>query len=198
MKFTRLSFGVLLVSVVPGAAAQMRSTVSAGPIQIGRPHPPGIFAQQNSGRRFHGNRFGTVFYPYGAYDDFFNSSYPEMVAQPAPPVIVVRDTPVVPATAAPTQIAPAEPRMIEISQSATVFSSATKTSPAIFVFTDGRRLESQNYTITDTMLTIKEPRRPAMQVPLNQLDIDATLAQNRQRGLNLQLPESRSEILIGF
>lgn len=197
MKFAILSFGVLLVSMVPGAA-QMPSTVSAGPIRIGRPHPPGIFSQQRFGRHFHGNHFGTVVYPYGIYDGFFDSGYPEVVEQPAPPVIVVRDTPAATAPAAPIPVAPAEPRMIEVSQPAIMFSSATRTPPAIFVFTDGRRLESQNYTITDTMLTIKEPRRPAMQVPLNQLDLDATLAENRQRGLNLQLPESRSEILIGF
>ncbi len=197
MKFALLSVGVALVAVVPGAA-QMRSTISAGPIKIARPHPPGIFAQRNFGRHFHAGRFGTVIYPYGAYDGFFDNGYPEVVEQPAPPVIVVRDTPIAVAPAAPLQIAPAEPRMIEISQSVTVSSSGTKTPAAVFVLTDGRRLESQNYTITDTILTIKEPRRPAVQVPLNQLDIDATLPEDRHRGLNLQLPESSSEILIGF
>src|SRR5512146_2080379 len=120
MKFVLLSFGVLLVSVVAGVA-QMRSTISAGPIRIARPHPPGIFSQQRFGRHFHGSRFGTVVYPYGIYDDFFNSGYPEVVEQPVPPVIVVRDTPTATAPAAPIQAAPAEPRMIEISQSATMF-----------------------------------------------------------------------------
>lgn len=196
MKSAVFTLAVLLVSM--SGVAQMRSSVSAGSVRIGRPHPPGIFSRREFSHQFHGNRFGTVIYPYGLYDGFFDSGYAEVVEQPAPPVVIVRDAPAATAPAAPIQVAPAEPRMIEISQPATIFSSGTKTPPAIFVLTDGRRLESQNYTITDTTLTIQEPRRPAMQVPLNQLDIDATLAENRQRGLTLQFPESRSEILIGF
>lgn len=197
MKLSLLGCAVLLVSVVPGAA-QMRSTVSAGPIRTGRPHPPGILWQRDFGRRFHGNRFGTVVYPYGLYDGFFDSGYPEVVESPAPAVVVVRDAPASTVPAAPIQVAVAEPKVIEVSPSATMFSSAAKTSPAIFVFKDGRRLESQNYTITDTILTLKEPHRPAMRVLLDQLDIDATVTENRQRGLNLRFPENRSEILIGF
>jgi hypothetical protein len=196
MKFAVFALGVLFVSV--SGAAQMRSSVSAGPVRIGRPHPPGILSRRDFGHQFHGNPFGTVIYPYGLYDGFFNSGYPEVVEQPTPPVVVIRDAPAANAPAPQIQVAPAEPRMIEISQSRTVFSSGTQTPPAIFVLSDGGRLESQNYTITDTVLTIKEPRRPAIQVPLNQVDINSTLTENRQRGLNLHFPESRGEILIGF
>ncbi len=197
MKFALLSCAVLLVAVTPGAT-QMRSTVSAGPTRIGRPHPPGILSQRGFVRHFHGNHFGAVIYPYGLYNGFFDNGYPEAVEQPAPPVIVVRDAPASTAPAAPVQVAAAEPKLIEVSPSTTMFSSGTKTSPAIFVFKNGKRLESQNYTITDTVLTLKEPHRPAMRVLLDQLDIDATVAENRRRGLNLQFPENRSEILIGF
>ena len=176
----------------------MRSTISAGPIRISRPHPPGVFTRPGFGRHFHGNSFGTVIYPYGWYDGFYDGGYSEVVEQPAPPVVIVRDAPATIPSAAPVQIAPVEPKIIDVPEPVAVATGIAKTPAAIFILSDGRRVESQNYTITDTILTIKEPHRAAMQVPLGQLNLEATLAENHKRGLDLQLPESRSEILISF
>jgi hypothetical protein len=202
MKSALLRFAVAVLLVVPGFA-QMRSTISAGPIRSagpfngGRPLPPGIFFRPGFGRHFHGNGFGTVIfpYPYGFYDDFYGRGYTE-AEQPTPPVVIVRDPPAPTVPAAPVQIA--EPKMIEVPQPVAMSSNLAKTPTAIFILSDGRRLEAQNYTITDSLLTIKEPHRPTMQVPLDQLNAEATLSENHQRGLDLRLPESRSEIVIGF
>lgn len=201
MKSALLHFAVAILLVVPGVA-QMRSTISAGPMHSAGPfnggHGPSIAFRPGFGRHFHRNGFGTIVYPYGFYDDFYDGaydrSYPE---QPPPPVVIVRDAPAATPPAA-VQVAPADPKMIEVPEASTVFSSLAKTPTAVFILADGRRLESQNYTITDSVLTIKEPHRAAIQVPLGQLNIDATLAENHQRGLDLRLPESRSEILLGF
>lgn len=200
MRSAFLSFVAILL-VLPGLA-QMRSTISAGPLRGGRPHPPGVIFRSGFGHHFRANHFGPVVYPFGIYDGFYgdgyDQAYPEVVEQPAPPVIVVRDER--PATVAPVQIAPAEPpKMIDVPEAVTARPAAsTRTPSAIFIFSDGRKIEAQNYTITDSLLTFKEPYRAAVQVPLSQLNVDATLAENQQRGLNLQIPENKSEILLGF
>ncbi len=206
MKSALLNFAVAVLLVLPGFA-QVQSTISAGsmhsvgPFSVGRPHPPGILFRQGFGhhgfrRNFFGNGFGTIVYPYGFYDDYYDG-YPEAAEQTMPPVVIVHDVPATAPVAA-VPVAPAEPKMLEVPQLVAAPSNLAKTPPAVFVLSDGRRLESQNYTITDSVLTIKEPHRPAMQVPLEQLNIDATLAENHQRGLDLKLPENRSEIVIGF
>jgi hypothetical protein len=184
--------GVLLV--LP-ASAQMRSTISTGP--IARPHPP-------SGIRFndhfhHGNNFGrAAIYPYAFYDDFYGDRYPEVVEQPAPVVVVRDERPVASAPITPA-LPPADPKMIEV-PSGPDRTAGGPAAPitAIFILSDGRKIESQNYTVTDKLLTVKESHRPAFQIPLDQLNVDATLAANHARGLDLQLPESKSEILLSF
>jgi hypothetical protein len=35
-------------------------------------------------------------------------------------------------------------------------------------------------------------------VPLSAINMDATLAANHQRGLDLQIPENRQQITLGF
>src|SRR5512146_1477015 len=195
----KVTAGLLLV--LP-AAAQMRSVISAGPVSAaGHGHSGGIITRPGFGHSFHhGNRFGTVIFPYsfGYYDDFYGERYPDVVEQPAP-VVVVRDEREATPPAPQVQIAPADPKLIDVPELQIPRTGALARSPsAIFILTDGRRLEAQNYTITDTQLTIKEAHRPAVQIPLDQMNVQATLAENHQRGLDLELPESRSEILVGF
>jgi hypothetical protein len=197
MRCALLKLGLVLLLIAP-AMAQMRSTISAGPIHGGPPHPPGVIFRQGIGHHFHrGNGFGTVVYPYGFYDNgFYDEPYGDVAERPTP-VVVMRDAP--PAPAPPVQLIPVEPKMIEVPEAIAVRSTPlAKPVPAVFILSDGRRIETQNYTITDSLLTIKDPRRPAVQIPLDQLNVEATLAENHQHGLDLQLPESRSEILIGF
>ncbi|MGE5111486.1 MAG: hypothetical protein ACM3JB_11550 [Acidobacteriaceae bacterium] len=200
MRCALLKVTAVLLLVLP-AAAQMRSVISAGPVRAGHGHPGGIFTRPGFGRGFHhGNRFGTVIFPYsfGYYDDFYGERYPDVVEQPAP-VVVVRDERQTTPPAPQVQIAPADPKLIDVPEIQIPRTGALARTPsAIFILADGRRLEAQNYTVTDTQLTLKEAYRPAVQIPLDQLNLQATLNENHQRGLDLQLPESRSEILLGF
>jgi hypothetical protein len=175
----------------------MRSSI--GPGAIGRPLPPGGISGPRFGNHFHhGNRFGGSFiYPYGFYDGFYDDGYSRVVEQPAPVVVVRDDQP--PAPAPVPQLPPADPKLIDVPQNLVRAGSAANVpATAIFVFADGRRLEAQNYTVTDKLITIKEAHHAAVQFPLDQLNVDATLSENHARGLDLQLPEGRSEILISF
>jgi hypothetical protein len=195
MRSRLIALAAALVLVLP-AAAQMRSSI--GPGAIGRPLPPGGISGPRFGNHVHrGNRFGgTIIYP-GFYDGFYDDGYSRVVEQPAPVVVVRDEQPSAPAPV--PQLPPADPKVIDVPQSLVrTVPAANVPSTAIFIFADGKRLEAQNYTVTDKLVTIKEAHRPAVQFPLDQLNLDATLSENHARGLDLQLPEGRSEILISF
>jgi len=191
------------VSLTLSALGQSRGSISAGSPGMGRPQPPSVFNRPGQFHRgFHrGNGNGTVIYPYGYpfgyYDSFYDDRYAEPVAPPTPVVVVKDDRP--PAPPVPVvQPAPVDPKIIEIPDTNARTGQASKTIPAVFILTDGRRVETLFYTITDSVLTIKEPHRTAQRIPLSDLNLEATLSANHERGLNLQLPENTSEILISF
>ncbi len=67
----------------------------------------------------------------------------------------------------------------------------------VFVFANGERLEADHYTINAGFLhiAIGGERRT---VPLSSLDMNATIAANRKRGIELKIPQSHDEVTIGF
>jgi thiol-disulfide isomerase/thioredoxin len=77
---------------------------------------------------------------------------------------------------------------------------ASKTKPAqktIFVLANGERLESDEYTMEAGTLqvTVGGERRV---IALSALDMKATVALNRQRGIELKIPQSRNEVSVSF
>jgi thiol-disulfide isomerase/thioredoxin len=73
-----------------------------------------------------------------------------------------------------------------------------KPSPkTIFVLANGERLESGEYTMEAGILhvTVGGERRA---IALSALDQKATTALNRQRGIDLKIPQSRNEVYVGF
>ena len=74
----------------------------------------------------------------------------------------------------------------------------TKPGPkTIFVFANGERLEADHYTL-DTNLLHVVVRGQQRTIAINTLDIKTTLAVNRQRGIDLKIPQSRSEVFVTF
>jgi len=69
--------------------------------------------------------------------------------------------------------------------------------PTIFVLTNGEKLETQRYLLTASNLSVTV-RREQRTVPLQMLDLDATLAANRDRGIDLRIPNDRNEISLRF
>ena len=188
----------LAVLLALSALGQSRSSISAGSPGMGRPQPPSVFNHPGQFHRgFHrGNGFGTVIYPYGYYDPFYDDRYAGAPVQPTPVVVVKEDPP--PAPVPVVQPVPVDPKIIEVPDTPRRTGNAAKMIPAIFILNDGRRVETQSYTITDSILTIKQPHRTVQQIPLTQVNVEATLSANHERGLDLQLPENTSEILISF
>lgn len=176
------------------------SVISTGPL----PRGFGFGFGFGFGRHFFNNNpFGGGFlypvgyYPFGYYDNFYGDGYPTEAERPSP-VVVVRDER--PPQAVVSRPAPvAEPKLIDVPQVSQFSTNAPARSPAVvFILQDGRRIESQNFTITDSTIFIREGRRPATSIPVDQLNVDATLTANHQRGIDLQLPENHSEILLSF
>ena len=75
--------------------------------------------------------------------------------------------------------------------------AAKKLPPTVFILQDGERLESREFLLTasDLSLTVNHYRRT---IPLQMLNVDATIAANRERGLDLRIPADRTEISLSF
>lgn len=60
--------------------------------------------------------------------------------------------------------------------------------PTILVFRDGKRMEVQNYAIIGQSLWVLSEQR-SRKIPLSDLDLDATVRLNEQRGIEFPVPE---------
>jgi hypothetical protein len=70
-------------------------------------------------------------------------------------------------------------------------------APTVSILKDGERLESREFLLTasDLSLKVDHYRRT---IPLQMLNVDATIAANRERGLNFRIPADRTEITLSF
>jgi hypothetical protein len=69
--------------------------------------------------------------------------------------------------------------------------------PALFVLTNGEKLESRRYVLSADSLQI-DINRKQRTIPISQLNVDATIAANQQRGLDVSIPQDRSSLFVGF
>jgi hypothetical protein len=70
-------------------------------------------------------------------------------------------------------------------------------SPTIFILVSGERLESSRFLLSarNLSITIDGQHRA---IPLEMLDLDATMAANRQRGIDLRIPADQNEVVLSF
>jgi thiol-disulfide isomerase/thioredoxin len=67
----------------------------------------------------------------------------------------------------------------------------------VFIFANGERLEADHYTMEAGTLHVVVGGE-ARAIALSGLDMKSTLAVSRQRGIELRIPQSRSEFLVAF
>jgi len=144
------------------------------------------FARRGSAGNFHrrggyGSYFVPDYEPFG-YDQPENetatSGQPQMVIQR------VQEPPV------------PKGQVIEIPAAAN--SSAAKVlPPTIFILANGERLESRRFVLTSRLLSLSIDRQQRS-VPLDRVDINATITANHERGIDLRIPDDRNEISLGF
>lgn len=67
----------------------------------------------------------------------------------------------------------------------------------IFVFTGGEQLEADHYTMYSNFLHVTAEGQERS-IPISALDIKKTVAVNRERGINIKIPTSGSEVFLAF
>ena len=69
--------------------------------------------------------------------------------------------------------------------------------PTVFILVSGERLETRRFVLTSDFLSISIDRQ-RRNVPLDMLDINATINTNHDRGIDLRIPDDRNEISVSF
>lgn len=97
-------------------------------------------------------------------------------------------------------------KMLDVVPTDTVRNSAPATSiaplkPAVLVFRDGQREEVSAYSISGGALYIQSDFYVSgswhQRIELRTLDLPATVAENRSRGIRFQLPNAPNEVIVG-
>ena len=156
-------------------------------------HRAGAGFERHGFNGFNHHRRNGFIYPYYwpydyPYDDGMESEQPYTQ-------VVEREAAPAPAPAAPPT-PPAKAQVIEIPVPANSV-AAKPQPPAIFVLANGERLEASRFVLTSNNLSINVNRRQRT-IPLDQLDLDATVAANQQRGIDLRVPADHNEISLSF
>ena len=69
--------------------------------------------------------------------------------------------------------------------------------PTVFVLKAGEKIEVRRYTILGGLLRLIVDGKQRT-IPLTDLDLKASTAANRERGINLRIPTNPNEIVMGF
>ena len=69
--------------------------------------------------------------------------------------------------------------------------------PAVFILANGERLETRRFVLSASALSVSIDRRQRT-VPLEMLDLYATINANHERGIDLRIPNDRNEISLSF
>ncbi|MDR3748712.1 MAG: hypothetical protein P4M04_11230 [Acidobacteriota bacterium] len=161
-----------------------------------RTGPPNGFIPHHSGFH-HRPGYGTVWLPWNApyWDDdgysWDGSSYQQSANTTSPQIIVVENK------ESRLPAPPLEPsKVIEVPQSKEA-PVAKQQAPTVFVLKDGGRLESGYYLLTIQSLKI-EVGRQQRTIPVSRLNLDATIAANHERGIEVSIPRDRSIVFLGF
>jgi hypothetical protein len=144
----------------------------------------------------HHDGAGSIVVPYFPYDEPFGYEQPYAEA--------VANEPVAPAgmlqtddrqSRAPEPSVP-KAQVIEI-PSAGSSTAAKLLPPTIFILANGERLETRRFVLTATHLSVSIDREQRT-VPLDMLDVNATITANHERGIDLRVPFDRNEISLSF
>ena len=170
----------------------------AGPMRPGGPQRPG------EARRYYGTRRGGIWlpwsYPGWGYDDLYwnlPSFYEEPAPQSAPQPVVVEGR------TAPAATGPIEPpKVIELAAAPEASASkplppTSRQAPTVFVLKNGERIESRFYLLSVQSLQV-EVGTEKRTIPVSSLNLDATIANNRLRGIDLSFPHDSNTVFLGF
>jgi len=170
-----------------GPQAEGHPGVSGG--YFGRRPTQGRFRNYGEG----GYGFATWYYPYWEEQPLEQYAEAPTNLNP-PPVVVVENREPPPPSPAPVY---ESPKLIEVPQTKEDEANAKPQPPAIFVLANGERIEASIYTLTSNSLQV-EVARQQRTITLSQLNLSATIAANRERGIDLQIPKDKAHIFLSF
>jgi hypothetical protein len=150
----------------------------------------------------YGYGYGYYWPIYGGYGDYWdagwdsnmgpdNQPYPQQSSNMAAPVVILQSS----APQAP-YVPPASPKLVEVPQDGPA-TAARNLPPALFVLSNGERIETDRYMLSAKSLSV-DVGRQTRTIPLTDVNLDATIAANHQRGLDLTIPRDSSSIVLGF
>lgn len=193
---TLLGVAVSLLALGLGAAGQargMRVGLGSGPQLTGG--LPGTGVRPLGRRSFFGTRFGRARGFLGAYAPF--AGYPDVIepyGDEGPQVIVIRDE----RESTPAPAAVMQPKLIELPASQEGKPRPQATVPTVLVWRNGQRQEVKQYAVIGQFLyDYSKPPTPR-RISLDDLDLDATLHANSERGVQFLVPTSPSEVTVRF
>lgn len=188
---------LLVLFFLPVSLRAQRSSVSAGSSArsaISMPsHVHGFPGRGGFAHGHHRHGYGSTIYPY-----YWPYDYEEEADYDRPSTVVKVQRETAPAVSSPPALEPAPPKaqVIEIPAAANL--TGDKPLPlTIFILSNGERLETRRFLLTAANLSVNVERRQRT-IPLDQLNLDATIAANHSRGIELQVPSDRNEISIRF
>ena len=173
------------------------------------PHGNGFHGRPGYGYgRGYGYPYGSWYAPYWGYDywnapltsgwDYTNfppgndqgqyAAYPQSQQDTRPATYQAQYS-------APFSNPPASPKLIEVPGDGE--SNAQPQPPAVFVLNNGERIESRHYVLSADSARIVVGRKQKT-IPLATIDVDATVAANQQRGIQLTIPNSRDSLFVSF
>ncbi len=76
-------------------------------------------------------------------------------------------------------------------------SPAKAIPPAVFILRSGQRFEAKRYMLTQDTLQVQHGRDQQI-IPINEVNLEATIAANQARGIDLQIPENKNQLTLGF
>jgi hypothetical protein len=195
-------FTLLVASVLNGSLQAQQATATFHGDAARQPVRSGFAGQRGFPNRFFPRRgfvpsgfhrhdgFGSIFVPYSDWYDWrvgYEQPDAEAVRNgPVPPVEILR-TPEPPIPKA---------QVIEIPGVADS-TAAQVLPPTVFVLANGERLETRRYVLTASNLSVRIDRQQRT-VPLDTLDINATITANHEHGIDLRIPADRNEISVSF
>ena len=69
--------------------------------------------------------------------------------------------------------------------------------PAVFVLANGEHVEATHYSLTVNSLQIEDEDKERT-IPMSSLNLNATVAANNERGVNVKIPTDKTEIMLSF
>ncbi len=203
------SIALLAAALLMAVSAQARGGGhggGGGRAASGAGHARSGLSGFSRGRNFRNNNFGnnnlgnSLIYPGWYGDDYDDEPYyfdgeqagpPEEYGPPLmPPPTMAQG-----GNMRPRRV-PTGPKITELP--VTAGSAASAPPPAaLFILTNGERIETRQYLVTYNQVQLTVDRQPRT-IPLSMLDMNATLAADRQRGIDLRIPAGRNEVSLGF